>query len=154
MFLTALGAIPFILGHVPEEGTRMTKKRLPRGNFKILLVSQYRDLLRYLEKGLVEEGVSSECILTAESATEAKRWFEKVKPKAVVLGYMLPDANGVELGVEFLKKSPKMTIVVLTGAILPPEEESLCEEFNFPVLRKPVSVVDLLTVIRGRAKSV
>jgi hypothetical protein len=46
----------------------MTKKRLPRGNFKILLVSQYRDLLRYLEKGLVEEGISSECILTAESA--------------------------------------------------------------------------------------
>jgi CheY-like chemotaxis protein len=132
----------------------MTKKRPARGNFRILLVSQYRDFLRYLEKGLVEEGISSECIFTTESASEAKRRFEKVKPMAVVLGYMLPDANGVELGVEFFKKRPKLTIVVLTGAILPPEEESLCEEFNFPVLRKQdVSVGDLLAVIRANGAS-
>jgi CheY-like chemotaxis protein len=132
----------------------MTKKRPARGNFRILLVSQYRDFLRYLEKGLVEEGISSECIFTAESAGQAKRRFEKVKPVAVVLGYMLPDANGVEVGVEFFKKSPKLTIVILTAAILPPEEESLCEEFNFPVLRKhDSSVADLLAVIRADAQS-
>ena len=75
-------------------------------------------------------------LLTAESATEAKRLVAEHKPNAALLDYMLPDGNGVELGVEFLQAVPDALVIVMTGTILPPEEEALCEEHNFPVLAK------------------
>jgi hypothetical protein len=41
-------------------------------------------------------------------------------------------------------------VIVMTGTILPPEEEALCEEHNFPVLRKPFLASDVMNQIRGR----
>ena len=63
---------------------------------------------------------------------------------------MLPDGNGVELGVEFLKAIPNVLVIVMTGTILPPEEEALCEEHSFPVLRKPFLASDVMNQIRSR----
>jgi len=89
-------------------------------------------------------------LLTAESATEAKRLVQEHKPNAALLDYMLPDGNGVELGVEFLQAVPGMLVIVMTGTILPTEEEALCEEHNFPVLRKPFLASEVMGQIRGR----
>jgi DNA-binding NtrC family response regulator len=72
------------------------------------------------------------------------------RPNAALLDYMLPDGNGVELGVEFLQALPEMLVIVMTGTILPPEEEALCEEHNFPVLRKPFLASDVMNQIRSR----
>ena len=58
--------------------------------------------------------------------------------------------NGVELGVEFLQAAPQTVVIVMTGTILPPEEEALCEEHNFPVLRKPFLASDVINQIRSR----
>ena len=55
-----------------------------------------------------------------------------------------------ELGVEFQQAVPHMLVIVMTGTILPPEEEALCEEHNFPVLRKPFLASDVVNQIRGR----
>ena len=63
---------------------------------------------------------------------------------------MLPDGNGVELGVEFRQIVPEMQVIVMTGSILPPEEESLCEEHDFPVLRKPFLAAEVMNQIRTR----
>ena len=89
-------------------------------------------------------------LLTAESATDAKKLMAQNKANAALLDYMLPDGNGVELGVEFLQMSPNMLVIVMTGTILPPEEEALCEEHNFPVLRKPFLASDVMNQIRTR----
>jgi DNA-binding NtrC family response regulator len=89
-------------------------------------------------------------LLTAESATDARRLAVEHKPNAALLDYMLPDGNGVELGVEFLQTVPNMLVIMMTGTILPPEEEALCEEHNFPVLRKPFLASDVMNQIRGR----
>ncbi len=89
-------------------------------------------------------------LMTAESATEAKKLVGREKPNAALLDYMLPDGNGVELGVEFLQVQPQMLVIVMTGTILPPEEEALCEEHNFPVLRKPFLASDVMNQIRSR----
>src|SRR5580700_9065774 len=75
------------------------------------------------------------------------------KPNAALLDYMLPDGNGVELGVEFLQSQPRMLVVMMTGTILPAEEEALCEEHNFPVLRKPFLASDVMNQIRSRLTS-
>ena len=113
----------------------------------VLLVDDNRDLLHFLERLMADAGWT---LLTAESATEAKKLMQQHKPNAALLDYMLPDGNGVELGVEFLQNVPQMLVIVMTGTILPPEEEALCEEHNFPVLRKPFLASDVMNQIRSR----
>jgi ATP-dependent Clp protease ATP-binding subunit ClpA/ActR/RegA family two-component response regulator len=113
----------------------------------VLLVDDNRDLLHFLERLMAADGWT---LLTAESATEAKRLMQEHKPNAALLDYMLPDGNGVELGVEFLQAVPQMLVIVMTGTILPAEEEALCEEHNFPVLRKPFLASDIMNQIRTR----
>ena len=116
-------------------------------NPTVLLVDDNRDLLHFLERLMADAGWR---LLTAESATEAQRLVRENKPNAALLDYMLPDGNGVELGVEFLRALPEMLVIVMTGTILPPEEEALCEEHNFPVLRKPFLASDVMNQIRSR----
>jgi CheY-like chemotaxis protein len=113
----------------------------------VLLVDDNRDLLHFLERLMADAGWR---LLTAESATEAQRLVRENKPNAALLDYMLPDGNGVELGVEFLHALPQMLVIVMTGTILPAEEEALCEEHNFPVLRKPFLASDVMNQIRSR----
>jgi ATP-dependent Clp protease ATP-binding subunit ClpA/CheY-like chemotaxis protein len=120
---------------------------LAPANPTVLLVDDNRDLLHFLERLMADAGWT---LLTAESATEAKRLMLEHKPNAALLDYMLPDGNGVELGVGFLQTVPQMLVIVMTGTILPPEEEALCEEHNFPVLRKPFLASDVMNQIRSR----
>ena len=64
---------------------------------------------------------------------------------------MLPDGNGVELGVRVPAECRRnMLVIVMTGTVLPPEEEALCEEHDFPVLRKPFLASDVMNQIRSR----
>ena len=119
-------------------------------NPTVMLVDDNRDLLHFLERLMADAGWT---LLTAESATEAKRLMALHKPDAALLDYMLPDGNGVELGVEFLQSAPAALVIVMTGTILPPEEEALCEEHNFPVLRKPFLASDVMNQIRSRLAS-
>ena len=126
---------------------RTTGVTVPAAQPTVLLVDDNRDLLHFLERLMANAGWN---LVTAESAAEAKRAFAEHKPDAVLLDYMLPDGNGVELGVEFLRAMPQMLAIVMTGTILPPEEEALCEEHNFPVLRKPFLASDLMGQIRSR----
>ena len=113
----------------------------------VLIVDDNRDLLHFLERLMADAGWT---LLTAESAGEAKKLVAEHKPNAALLDYMLPDGNGVELGVEFLQTVPTMLVIVMTGTILPSEEEALCEEHNFPVLRKPFLASDVMNQIRSR----
>jgi len=116
-------------------------------NPTVLLVDDNRDLLHFLERLMADAGWN---LLTAESATEARRLVQESKPNAALLDFMLPDGNGVELGVDFLHGNPSLLVIVMTGTILPAEEEALCEEHNFPVLRKPFLASDVMNQIRTR----
>ena len=116
-------------------------------NPTVLLVDDNRDLLHFLERLMADAGWN---LLTAESATEARRLMQENKPNAALLDFMLPDGNGVELGADFLRANANMLVIVMTGTILPPEEEALCEEHNFPVLRKPFLASDVMNMIRTR----
>ena len=91
-------------------------------------------------------------LLTAESATAARRIVVEHRPHAAVVDYMLPDGNGIELAVEFQQMVPGMTIVTMTGTILPPEEEALVEKNNFHHLRKPFLLSEAMDPIRAAAQ--
>jgi ATP-dependent Clp protease ATP-binding subunit ClpA/CheY-like chemotaxis protein len=113
----------------------------------VLLVDDNRDLLHFLERLMAEAGWN---LVTAESAAEARQLLLTTKPNAALLDYMLPDGNGAELGVLLRQSSPKMQIIIMTGTILPPEDEAACEEHDFPVLRKPFLATEVMGQIRNQ----
>jgi ATP-dependent Clp protease ATP-binding subunit ClpA len=117
----------------------------------VLLVDDNRDLLHFLERLMAEAGWK---LLTAESASEARILAAEHRPNAALLDYMLPDGNGVELGMQLRQSVPRMQAIIMTGSVLPPEEEAACEEYDFPVLRKPFLATDVMNQIRGRLAAV
>ncbi len=116
----------------------------------VLLVDDNRDLLHFLERLMSEAGWK---LLPAESASEARSIASRKKVNAALLDYMLPDGNGVELGAQLKQQNPKVQVVIMTGSVLPPEEEAICEEHDFPVLRKPFLATDVMNQIRSRLAS-
>ena len=113
----------------------------------VLLVDDNRDLLQFLERLMAESGWE---LLAAESASEARKVVAKRKPNAALLDYMLPDGNGVELAQQLKQQIPALQVIMMTGSVLAPEEEAICEEHDFPVLRKPFLATDVMNQIRGR----
>ncbi len=116
----------------------------------VLLVDDNRDLLQFLERLMAESGWE---LMAAESASEARRMLAKRKPNAALLDYMLPDGNGVELAQQLKQIVPNLQVIMMTGSMLAPEEEAICEEHDFPVLRKPFLATDVMNQIRGRLAS-
>jgi ATP-dependent Clp protease ATP-binding subunit ClpA len=113
----------------------------------VLLVDDNRDLLQFLERLMAESGWE---LMSAESASAARKLVAKRKPDAALLDYMLPDGNGVELAQQLRQVVPNLQVTVMTGSMLAPEEEAICEEHDFPVLRKPFLATDVMNQIRGR----
>jgi DNA-binding response OmpR family regulator len=116
----------------------------------VLIVDDNRDLLQFLARLMAESGWE---LMAAESAGEARRMVAKRKPNAALLDYMLPDGNGVELAQQLRQIIPNLQVIMMTGSMLAPEEEAICEEHEFPVLRKPFLAADVMNQIRGRLAS-
>ncbi|MDP9054917.1 MAG: AAA family ATPase [Acidobacteriota bacterium] len=113
----------------------------------VLLVDDNRDLLQFLERLMAESGWE---LITAESASQARTVVAQRKPNAALLDYMLPDGNGVELAQQLKQLLPNLQVIMMTGSMLPPEEGAICEEHDFPVLRKPFLAADVMSQIRSR----
>jgi CheY-like chemotaxis protein len=113
----------------------------------VLLVDDNRDLLQFLERLMAESGWE---LIAAESASAARRMVANKKPNAALLDYMLPDGNGVDLAQQLKQIIPNLQVTVMTGSMLAPEEEAICEEHDFPVLRKPFLATEVMNQIRSR----
>jgi DNA-binding response OmpR family regulator len=113
----------------------------------VLLVDDNRDLLHFFARQMAEAGWK---LLTAESASGARKLLNSERPNAVLLDYMLPDGNGIKLGVQLRQNAPRMHVIVMTGSVLPPEDEAICEEQGFIVLRKPFLAGDIMDILRSR----
>jgi ATP-dependent Clp protease ATP-binding subunit ClpA/ActR/RegA family two-component response regulator len=113
----------------------------------VLIVDDNRDLLKFLERLMSQAGWR---LLTAESAQEAQSLIGRQAPNAALLDYLLPDGNGVELGVRLQRRASKAQVIIMTGAQLTPEEEAICQEYDFPIMRKPFLANDILNLIRAR----
>ncbi|MCS7315787.1 MAG: AAA family ATPase [Bryobacterales bacterium] len=112
----------------------------------VLLVDDNRDLLRYLEKNMTQTGWQ---LLAAQSARQAYEQIGRRLPDAALLDYLLPDGSGIELAVELRRRGTRAPIIIMTGAQMGPEEEAVCEEYGFPVLRKPFLAADMVRLLRG-----
>ncbi|MGH9660617.1 MAG: response regulator, partial [Bryobacteraceae bacterium] len=116
----------------------------------VLIVDDNRDLLRFLERLLAQSGWK---LMTAESAREARELVANEKPSAALLDYLLPDGNGVDLGVRLRKSLPSMPIIIMSGMDLPGEDQIVCEAQDFPVVRKPFLAGDIVSQIYNRLRA-
>jgi len=122
----------------------------PMTHTTVLLVDDNRDLLQFLERLMAQPGWN---LLTAESAREAQKLARNHKPDAALVDYMLPDGNGVELAQQLRQVVPNILITIMTGSMLAPEEEAICDENDFPVLRKPFLATEVMNQISRRLPS-
>jgi CheY-like chemotaxis protein/energy-coupling factor transporter ATP-binding protein EcfA2 len=113
----------------------------------VLIVDDNRDLLLFLEQLLAEAGWT---MLVASSAHQAREVFAQHSPHVVLLDYLLGDDDGVKLGLEFQSQASHVQVIIMTGGILSPAEEALCQERDIPVLRKPFLASNLMQLIRSR----
>jgi CheY-like chemotaxis protein len=136
-----------------EDGETLNIRTVDQGAVRapqhptVLLVDDNRDLLRFLERLMAQAGWR---LLTAESAQQAQEVLATQTPNAALLDYLLPDGSGVDLGVQLQRKASKVQVIIMTGAQLPSEEEAICQQYDFPVLRKPFLANDILNLIRAR----
>lgn len=117
------------------------------GKPQILIVDDNTDLLRFL--GAVVSGAGWEAIM-AESALEAKQKLLQRPVDVALLDYMLPDQNGVELGLALRAGLPQLDILIMTGAIVPALDEATCQSNDFALIQKPFLVEDILDKMRRR----
>ena len=113
----------------------------------VLVVDDNRDLLRFLEQLM---GDAEWRTTTAETAEKALEVASQKTPDAALIDYMLPDGNGVQVAIQLRRQSPKTQIIVMSGGHLSAEEEASCEEYGFPLLRKPFLASDVMAMIRSR----
>jgi len=119
----------------------------PAVQIKVLLVDDNPDLLQFLGRAMTDAGWQ---LFTAGSAAEARRLVAENHPNAVLIDYLLPDGNAVELGHEFVQKLPALNVAVMASTSLSPEEEALCQSDNFLLLRKPFLAASAVNQIRER----
>ena len=100
----------------------------------VLIVDDNRDLLRFLERLMAQSGWK---LLTAETAEAGLAQVAREKPHVALLDYVLPDGNGVALGVKIRETAPGIPVIIMSGAELPGKEQITCEEHDFQILQKP-----------------
>ncbi len=85
-------------------------------------------------------------IVTAGSISAAS----KILPEADValLDVVLPDGDGISLGVRLKATNPYAQILIMTGAELPAEDRAVCEEYRFDFLPKPFLMDQALRIVQ------
>ncbi|HWC18036.1 MAG TPA: AAA family ATPase [Terriglobales bacterium] len=114
-------------------------------NSRLLVVDDNHDLVTFLGTQLKAEGW---IVITAETATEAMEIVQNQPPMAMVVDYMLPDENGVELAAGIHKRLPETKVIVMSGAQLAEEDVAICDECHFGRLTKPFHLRELVNLLR------
>ncbi len=112
----------------------------------VLVIDENNDLRRMLAHALSGVGIESE---TAGSAAQARELAAAHPPDLIVVDLMLPDGEGLSVAMDLLQAAPRLRVVVTSGAELSAEEAALCEQYDFPVLRKPFLPEDAVNLVRA-----
>src|SRR5947207_13172668 len=113
----------------------------------VLIVEYIRDLLRFLERLMAQSGW---ILLTAETAEAGRELVTKERPHVALLDYVLPDENGVSLGVKIREMAPGTPVIIMSGAELPGKDQITCEDHDFQILQKPFLANEIMNQIRSR----
>ena len=112
----------------------------------VLILDDNPQLLRWLQRELERTGLSA---LAAISATDARALALGQAIDLAIVDLLLADGDGLSVAFELLRMWPRMRVVVMTGGGLSAEEIAICEQHDFPVLRKPFLSLDLISLVRA-----
>jgi DNA-binding NtrC family response regulator len=112
----------------------------------LLVVDDNRSLLEWLEGVLSRLGCR---LLLAESAGEARDRAAAHAPDVALVDFLLPDGDGLQVGLELCRRTPRPRVIIMTGGELSDEESAVCRRYEFPILRKPFLSRDVLELVRS-----
>ncbi len=127
---------------------KLTTSRRPA----MLIVDDNRDFLRLLSLQLTT--LTDWRVHTAQFAKEAKEIRAVESIDFALLDLILPDGNGIELGIELGHLDPKIHVVIMTGGELSKNEERLCREHDFDTVNKPFLPENIVSLVRERSKPI
>jgi ATP-dependent Clp protease ATP-binding subunit ClpA len=113
----------------------------------LLVAESNRELLSFLERTMHEAGWE---VLSAETAAAAKKLAAKKKPNAALLDLDLPDSSGIVVGIQLAQLLPNIQVTVMAGANIDQEEQAICRQEGFLLIRKPFLVTEAMSAIRKR----
>jgi DNA-binding response OmpR family regulator len=112
---------------------------------KILIIEDEAGITKFLQQGLQEEGYT---VITAENGTNGIKLAQADKPDLILLDWVLPDINGLQVCKNFRKSSIDTPVIFLTAKDTIQETiEGLRAGAN-DYIKKPFSFEELLERIR------
>ncbi|WP_159800458.1 response regulator transcription factor [Flavobacterium sp. MK4S-17] len=112
---------------------------------KILIIEDEAGITKFLQQGLQEEGYT---VITAENGTNGIKLAQAEKPDLILLDWMLPGINGLQVCKNFRKSSIDTPVIFLTAKDTIQETiEGLRAGAN-DYIKKPFSFEELLERIR------
>jgi len=143
-----------VLVGIEKDAPKLTIKTTPRTittaaplrRPQILIVDDNLDLLKFM-KGVMKR--SEWDIFTADTAEQAVEICDTNGIDVVLMDYVLPDLDGVQLSRQLRDILPSLKIVIMTGGEMSSDGEEICRKCNVPIIQKPFLVEDVLGMIRG-----
>ena len=118
---------------------------------KCLLVDDNKDVLTYLNRILIDTGVS---VITARSGFEAIELIKAIPDiDVVLLDMQMPEMNGIEATKEIRKIRKNLPIIAQTAFIFEDDKDIILEAGCDACLIKPIKKEHLLAVMSGFVKS-
>jgi CheY-like chemotaxis protein len=114
----------------------------------ILIVDDNRDFLRLLSLELTE--TTKWEVGTAQSVAEAEPIRSAKRIDFALLDLILPDGNGIDLGVKLKETEPGIHIAIMTGGELTTAEENECRKYAFDIVNKPFLPQQIVSLVRDR----
>lgn len=118
----------------------------PAASSVVLLLDDNVELLTLLERGLARLGVAAR---TATSSEEGRRVAAAGPVDLAFIDFMLPDGDGLSFALELLRRWPAVRVVLMTGGELSSDEIALCARQDFPILRKPFLVPEVISLVNA-----
>jgi len=118
---------------------------------KCLLVDDNKDVLIYLNRILIDTGVS---VITARSGFEAIELIKAISDiDVVLLDMQMPEMNGIEATKEIRKIRKNIPIIAQTAFIFEDDKDIILEAGCDACLIKPIKKEHLLSVMSGFVSS-
>jgi len=91
--------------------------------------------------------VSGHDVHCVATIAEARKTVTDSLPDVLVVDFLLPDGNGLDLGLETLRDEPHLCVVLVTGLELTEVCRTVARDREIPVLRKPFELEELLVLV-------